>query len=165
MGGFFHGWRRKTSVMTLLLALVLVGGWFRSLVICDWICFRSSKERVHTFSSNSSELIWIRRGGDATPNLYGTMEPGRDLLNQITIEHHWSLCGFHVVKGVVDGIDVPIAFWTIPYWPVVLSLTLFSAYLLFEKPGLTIPKIVSEHPIPDETGQSFTPGQQRSPLR
>ena len=38
MGDFFHGWRRKIGVVTLVMALVFVSGWVRSLCaedICD----------------------------------------------------------------------------------------------------------------------------------
>jgi hypothetical protein len=37
MHTFFHGWRRKAGVATLLLALALIGGWIRSFQIFDEI--------------------------------------------------------------------------------------------------------------------------------
>ena len=37
MGDFFHGWRRKTGCVTLVAALMLLGGWLKSLRSFDEI--------------------------------------------------------------------------------------------------------------------------------
>jgi len=38
MREFFHGWRRKIGVVTLVMACVLMVGWVRSPETCDLLC-------------------------------------------------------------------------------------------------------------------------------
>ena len=37
MGDFFHGWRRKVGLLTLVMACVFTAGWIRADGICDEI--------------------------------------------------------------------------------------------------------------------------------
>ena len=55
---FFHGWRRKAGVLTLLLACVVMGGWVRSLAITDYLRFIDRTES-YCLDSTSGMLFFL----------------------------------------------------------------------------------------------------------
>ena len=58
MGEFFHGWRRKVGLMTLLMACLLSACWFRSYSINDTISIPISHTEYLQVASSNQHLIF-----------------------------------------------------------------------------------------------------------
>ena len=58
MGEFFRGWRRKIGMLTLMLALVFMGGWVRSLVVRDDLMVSTGKESTAYLSSLQPDICF-----------------------------------------------------------------------------------------------------------
>jgi len=50
-----------------------------------------------------------------------------------------------IFSGGIGSEPETIVYWRVPYWSIVLLLTLLSAYLLLVKPRVAKPKIVGEN--------------------
>jgi len=87
MGEFFKPWRRKIGVMTLLMALVFMAGWVRSLVYNDDIRVFVGKQTVHELHSSPNGLAWMWTwDGDI-----GSKQPGV-ICNRLLLKpHFWVL--------------------------------------------------------------------------
>jgi hypothetical protein len=143
MHTFFHGWRRKAGVVTLVMALILMVAWVRSLMICDTIVAprRGTLQFVQSFVGT---VRWGRHswpGGvpDGVP-LPSTMWMSSKLLDEQiaesfwkhrTIEWRWNWAGFDFAAG--DSAGERVERWAIPYWSLVIPLTLLSACLILQK--------------------------------
>lgn len=70
-----------------------------------------------------------------------------------TWEWRWNCCGFDFGRAsdpsnrTLGGVQVSL--WVIPYWSIVIPLTLFSVYLLLSKPRQSTPKKLIE-PVTNE---------------
>ena len=58
MREFFRGWRRKSGVLTLLMALVFMAGWVRGFTTADQIEFYPGATTFHTWFSENGNLGW-----------------------------------------------------------------------------------------------------------
>jgi hypothetical protein len=58
MHTFFHGWRRKAGVVTLVIALVFIGGWIRSMSLLDVLQLRSPWGLHRAISSQGRFRLW-----------------------------------------------------------------------------------------------------------
>ena len=164
MGAFFFGWRRKTGMLTLLMALVFMGGWIRGFAFCD-IATYSYIQGWQRLNASCYGLVWSRFKNDDINVKYG---------NELQVEHHplknasgipsangphpvdfhfsseddetiwhWQAFGFHFGEAVGIKDQLRMSLWAIPYWSIVVPLTLLSAFLLLTKPQTTKPG--SEH--------------------
>ena len=139
MKEFFHGWRRKTGGVSLVLALVLWCGWVRSsrefhcLAVTNHIIIQSHKGRLTLFRDHydSGKAVWWWHG-ESTDEQYDPLEAE----GGVTIDWRRSFAG--VTFGaytVKDGLQpVRTDVYDVRYWSLVLPLTLLSAYLLLWKP-------------------------------
>jgi hypothetical protein len=59
MKEFFHGWRRKASVVTLVMALAVTSAWIRSLQIQDAFAFHFGTTS-HDVLSQRGMIHWLR---------------------------------------------------------------------------------------------------------
>ena len=119
MGEFFKGWRRKAGLVTLAMACLLMVGWMRSLVKCDALWFVVGNRQQMMWSMDSciawesdpvdSKEFWEMRTYDRSDSGYA------------------ALCW-----EVREEVDSPM--WKVPYWSLILLLTLLSAWLIFAKP-------------------------------
>jgi hypothetical protein len=144
MREFFQGWRRKVGVVTLLMALVLCGLWVRSLSTIDVLALPASLLN-YTFVSGQGSFA-------ATGNFVFNLrqdsreENGRTILRveirQMAKQpnrkefHWWKFNGseFRLFRSSSESNGVmPM----VPYWSLVLPLTLLSAYLILWKPRTT----------------------------
>jgi len=162
MREFFHGWRRKAGCVTLVMAISLMAGWMRSLYphvpspvpgqfVFDeqgWeigYSFHRVGHAVHRFSLKDSCMTWERIQADApimVNNVIGvwlnasaTNFPDVGIQSNAWIaKQEW--CGF--ARGrfhLKDGrFNLRIARLVLPFWAIVIPLTLLSAYLLLWKP-------------------------------
>jgi hypothetical protein len=60
MHTFFHGWRRKAGVATLVMALAFTAGWVRSFYLVDVVKFQSGKRIEDSLRSGSDGLSLAR---------------------------------------------------------------------------------------------------------
>ena len=174
MGELFRGWRRKFGVATLVMALVFMGGWVRSPFLTDSFSVNSfwpgSGVRQGMFSSNGV-LLWIKvkDGSDCdfglVPDFPAFQLPGfgssrsnsnNALLMIFDRNFKWSFdsLGFGIGSNVVAANKTPgapsiaVRLLKVPYWSIVIPLTLISAWLL---PPTTRKSTLKEitQPIPE----------------
>jgi hypothetical protein len=155
MREFFMGWKRKVGVVTLVMALVGIYFWVRSIGYIDRVMITSRKSLIF-FESVRQSFAWSRF--QLTENDWGENFDFRwqsiargsdpnDTVHSLETVPHWHCSGFHIVSGdFIEDCDQTLL--VIPDWSIILPLTLFSAYLLLCKPRNPVPKKAAE-PIPE----------------
>jgi hypothetical protein len=141
MGEYFKPWHRKIGVLTLVMACVFASGWVRSFSTFDRLQWRSDEKGICLVTSNRGLLLWegveesipfqltlpsFYLTGDATT--YNFLDNGQH------VTWHWGSCGFEFGETTFRITGWSKAFRIIPYWSIVVPLTLLSAYLLLSKP-------------------------------
>ena len=114
MREFFHDWRRKAGLVTLVMALVFMGLWLRSFAFWDKVRIPSNG-----FESNNGGVAWSRMYDISGFSLWSwTTSP--------VAPKHWNDVGnsWKFTEGT----------WSVPYWVIAIPFTLLSAYLIFSKP-------------------------------
>ena len=156
MSDIFRGWRRKIGLMTLLLALVFMSGWVRSLTTRDDISFPSRKQKTSTgflvtsddLVSSNGLMLWGRSNEESTnPTdryidlrsaypLWKTALPTTYTFDDPELKWRWRWYGFGIceysdprVVGVWESILV------VPYWMIAVPLTLISVWLILPRSG------------------------------
>ena len=153
MGDFFHGWRRKVGVLTLLLACVLMGGWIRSLTSFEGVAIPRGSGMVSVFGSLLGNLVWGRFDDASMNRIYWESSPlPKSAVQPLAFDQayqvKWQFCGFgHAIRSVSTTIEAK--YWFISYWSIVVPLTLLSAFLLLSNPPKATPKKTVE-PIPEK---------------
>jgi hypothetical protein len=154
MGNVFHGWRRKVGCITLLMALILTAGWLRSFSLEECLCQVFVQQNIELVSAAGS-LGW-RKVTLLYPNTFTTMyrppqgysarrhsrgrTPPIPVFPIVSTEHKWTrestfeIPGFTFVTARADWNDIRMSVWIVPYWSLVIPLTLVSAWLLVSKP-------------------------------
>jgi len=138
MTDFFHGWRRKTGVVTLVAAMVFVGGWVRSLTIDEGVSFRTGQFTDLYLGSCPDGFIGStgKYSDSSLPSLNAgwfskyASDDTDDTDIQEPADSQWHGWGFQF-RSSGNGNFIYVV---IPYWSIVLPLTLLSAYLLLGKP-------------------------------
>ncbi len=157
MGDFFHGWRRKIGVVTLMMAVVFATVWARGFVVLDeiWYDVRGHGKKwdrlfvsnqgymlLRDESVNGLELQWKPMWRKRPLQLFETFE---NIVRtdfafrqhaETVWEREWN--GFHFGerhrKRPNKPHDRTLSYWVIPHWSIVMPLTLLSAWLLLSKP-------------------------------
>ena len=143
MGDFFHGWRRKTGVVTLAMALLLSGEWMRGYSMEDNICIRLDSNTVELLTSCHYGItrtrIYETEGSQVAVRLFSTysMNSLGKTSRPYFVEHLTGIPSYSIPAPSVPGNLLPVStvtfsFWNVPYWSIVLPLTLISAYLLLQ---------------------------------
>jgi len=60
MRGVFHGWRRKTGVVTLVLACLCMGGWMRSTWVVNELLCVTDSQTLHAVYTCPIGIGWSR---------------------------------------------------------------------------------------------------------
>jgi hypothetical protein len=124
MWSFFHGWRRKAGVATLVMACLSGGIWFRSTFKGDYLrrergaisdVFISANGELKCLSWKSSGRL---RGNDISLGI----SPG--FLSK----------GYNATADELGTSNVPFHEFRLQYWSIAIPLTLLSAYLILWKP-------------------------------
>jgi hypothetical protein len=134
MQTFFHGWRRKMGVVTLVMACLATGLWVRTLFFADQICFAIG-DRKHYINSGQSGLTWL--SVDRSP-----------VLEWYTVLSEEDFEQLHLNRPLAESLNEGFAILTdrginpvcryLLYWWLVLPLTLLSAYLILWKPQVGV---------------------------
>lgn len=144
MQSFFHGWRRKAGVVTLVMACVLASAWLRSITYEDkFRLSRHSTSEVLVISAHQHVIIAWQNGASAGKMPFWTSgrlpEHGWVFTAEDNVTIYLGLYGssfgyntFVTEAWVPKTIDITTLHF--PYWIVVIPLTLLSAYLLLWKP-------------------------------
>ncbi len=168
MGNFLHGWRRKTGLLSLALALALTAPWLRSYLFYDTVSLLCQASH-HRFDSEQGRLLWqcdhswttneFRRRQRMQFHWITLHYPDPNLpidsklldpLHGYEVDWRWNWSQFSFGAGreitesaelLSDGgpsklraiFDHRVA-WTIPYWSLVLPLTLIAAWLILGRP-------------------------------
>ena len=152
MREFFQGWRRKTIVVTLVLACLLMAGWMRSFITFDALYapigqLISANGGIYGELSVETPLDFsFFSYGSQGPNVKGRADYYNDP-NMVRKFWHWRFFGF--AYGFQHADREQAILCIIPYWSIVIPLTLVSAYLLLSKPRTQALKGISE-PMPSE---------------
>ena len=142
MGEFFKGWRRKAGLVTLAMACVLTVMWMRSRRVFDVVEFTNGSQQ-HQIASASAKLYW------------GAWEESDISAHGRNQWYSIDLAFFkHPEEIAYLQLDAYANFdWTIPYWSLVLPLTLLSAWLILGKPRKVKPTADLRLPARDESIQ------------
>jgi hypothetical protein len=134
MGSYFKPLRGKLGVVTLVLACLLMAGWVRSIFTLDQLRFRDLP--TMTFQSASGHLrMWHDSSGEVTSSDLHFFEWQRSTVSLSSTSpfpgstNHFGWIGFDFVQ-YPEQMSLRI----LPYWSIVIPLTLLSAWLLFSKP-------------------------------
>ena len=158
MGEFFRGRKRKIGCVTLVLALVGMGGWMRSRVYADFVTPYRSDGCCQFVVSAQDSIKWIKAFEPKVPTVVSprfgfsipvNAYPDTELEpifggNLITWQWHWHALGFRFGKchvNVCGGYDVTT--WQFPYWSIVIPLAALAAFLLLiSRPKTTHKKLI-----------------------
>ena len=155
--GYFKPLRRKIGVVTLVLACVFMVAWVRSQVVVDAMSITCSRWQHFLFSDNFG--IWwetdlISQKGRQVPffgdfskwylqsNKRATPPPeAPDFEFAANPDIVLTSYGFYYAVLFSKNQNPPLvkSTWIIPYWSIILPLTLLSAWLLLSKPRVKKP--------------------------
>jgi hypothetical protein len=135
MREFFRGWRRKVGCATLVMACLVIALWIRSIyfvdelrLFCGNVCSRNQSLELEPANWDLefwASQKWVTYSTDGQPSGYDADTDPHDPNHIVWYLH---MLGIGIGKWP-DG-------WllTIPYWSVVVPLTLLSAFLILSKP-------------------------------
>ena len=168
MRDVFKTWRREIGVVTLFMACAFAGGWIRSLATFDVInCPLGNKNAIAIASWKDAfairigwdnddpweELRWDERDdfgyNDPESTNYRFKQPIPDGAGCFV---NWWLLGCGGGIGVTplnQRSYCGMLFMIIPYWSIVIPLTLLSAYLLISRASQTAPKPPNDSALTD----------------
>lgn len=133
---FFHGWRRKAGLVTLVMACLFTAGWVKSLRLTDIVVFNSGAHSTELFYSFDSSIVWAHFQGEEP---VGATIPEWDTVSKTEYsffedpEYDWHLrgAGFGIGRCARKNLaHIGIA----PYWATAVPLAVVSAYLLLAPP-------------------------------
>ena len=151
MGEFLRGRRRKTGLVTLVMACVFMGGWMRSGSVSEFFIVKFVPDYAYVFGSHHGVLTWAGRGSDGTEKFYSILPSSIQLMSGLRFLRCWRFFGIESAEAIVEQNGITIAYWNIPYWSVVIPLTAISGFLLLSKPRKSTQTKLTE-PIQDEGG-------------
>lgn len=147
MRDFFNGRRKKFGVVTLVLAVILAGAWIRSRGNVDCLAEVATTHNRHIqhdrLCSLRDGIVWVRARNLDTLNPYtewygrlttGNPEPLQDFVFGIPFEWRLEFAGFGYADGLDSSESNSCSLLQIPYYAIVLPLTLLSTCLLLIKP-------------------------------
>jgi hypothetical protein len=138
MSAYFRSWPRRMGVITLIFACMLLGGWLRSRSYTDAIWFSlygcrvavvSSCSKIRLLDHHQTPLTLLQRGDEgvqAQRILFGS-----ERFNAQSIDFPTKNMQIVSASYLIDGSLQKISL--IPYWTIVLPLTLLSAVLLLPR--------------------------------
>lgn len=137
MREFIHGWRRKVGVATLAMACVFAAGWVRSFVVSDQFCrCTHGISHIHVYSVNGQ--IWgsrlLEEDGQLNCQWHYSGKSGNVIIcNPDDFTWRWKIGEFEFGEYPNIGIG-RTTYGIVPYWSIVIPLTLVSAWLLLVNP-------------------------------
>lgn len=166
MRDVFRGWKRKSAVVTLIMACVLLAGWLRSNFRTDSLTIQlPGRARIAIGSSDGAMLFSVSRepiGGLKFPIMESgwfefrssrlqpaafrlIVDPWVDIFDQDSeVITDFRMLGFQVnslTYDIVTPLTIRITGWVVDFIPCILLLTLVSVVLLVSKqPPIDAPR-------------------------
>jgi hypothetical protein len=144
MREFFYGWRRKAGVVSLVMAVAVMGMWARSFVVveqlrvsaCSVASIRGTVAAVRSTLPQASPQPTYSKYLVSEIASFKPDENGNypDWWGGVEVDQRWDLAGFHFGRRRIDQDQQSIIQLGFPYWSLALPLTLLSAYLILWKP-------------------------------
>jgi len=131
MGEFFKGWRRNAGGVLLVLACVFMVGWVRSGFHGDVLQVRLPSGTIVSVESGDYPR--------ALPIFIDRRTMAGDL-SQSKSQLEWDISSAPEMRFPAVSLGIAINQWFLPYWSVVIPLTLLSTYLLLINPRIAMPK-------------------------
>ncbi len=128
MSDFFTPWRRKMGVVTLIVALPLMGMWVRSYVVEDKLAITIGDVR-YAIGSVQGCVVRDRWLDKTHSGGIGYSSEWRDLNRPARLPPPY----YRAPPGSPLG-QVEFESKAVPYWPFVVPLSLLSACLLLSQP-------------------------------
>ena len=138
----FDGWRRKAGVVTLGMALPLMGMWIRSDSVGDFIIWPAANSREEMLISAESKLTW--QTAYDSEEVAGYPRWVANVLDKsvtvIEADKQYTVYRFRFLGIEAGDVNFPhgpggiFSFCCIPYGFIVIPLTLLSAWLILSKP-------------------------------
>jgi len=151
MGEFFRGWRRKTGVVTLLMALIFGCWWVRSRFIADQVTVFLGRYYKFSLNSDQNGIEWDMSTVSLLPITChwesAPIEPIEPVnpLDWHDPEWRWDWYGFHFGGRLeAPNSEVKQSVLIFPYWAVAIPMTLISLWLLVWKPSKSNQKKITE---------------------
>ena len=154
MPPFFYDWRRKIGVMTLVMACVFAAGWVRSRTANDYVIIPTNSAGF-LVGSDIHGFCWIKSENLDYPEVwYELYGPGVsfefnapyqrpiDYNAEATCSQWLGFQAIQINSNILRVRDRDLK-WVLPYWSIVIPLTLLSAWLLLSKPRVAKPTVNS----------------------
>lgn len=135
MQEFFRGWKRKTGIVTLLITCMLTAGWVRSTRMYERFGYRTGESCFHWIYSVRGEIWWIRsqeHDGHLDFKWYAS-GPDTTFLLCLPSDRTWYWRIGKLEYGEYAETFLKHRYVMMPYWLLVIPLTLVSAWLFFSK--------------------------------
>jgi hypothetical protein len=150
MSTYFKPLRRKIGLVALFTACFFMAGWMRSACVTDEFSFGSGRFQTELLLSENGFLAWLRIH-ETQSRSYPTFLDWRTFSSPGTFassivddaldgpDKIWRWGGFSLLRVQTESLRATVGI--IPYWAVVIPMTLLSAWLLLSKiqPPKTIP--------------------------
>ena len=136
MGEVFHGWRRKTGCVTLLIALAFAAAWVRSLTMVERVnyygsvnCYRwTSRKGVFEFEIFEHNQVVPHEILESISWQHRQVTPNDSLTNADLFEMPWGVYFRRQQEPFKQFLFI------IRYGLIVVPLTIISVLLLLNKP-------------------------------
>ena len=159
MREFFRGWRRKSGVLTLLMALVFMAVWVRGFTTADQIEFYPGATTFHTWFSENGNLGW-ESGDDferTTPRekqwrliwTHYQIEPELDFESGNIRHLRWMWVYLRIYFRRQQSPAIPHLECYVRCSSIIIPLTLLSLWLILFTPRKSTQKKIAD-PIPFE---------------
>jgi hypothetical protein len=157
MREFFAGWRKKIGALTLLTACLLMAGWVRSLIVDDIVIIPCGQFVTITTISND-HVFGVQYHRRIEPQNRSSIPSWRRFIDSTKIKRliadpyitwHQSFCGFRLGE-TVSSRPGRLVLCLIPYWFIVIPMTMLSAFLLLTRPCLSSLKKITEPVVRSE---------------
>lgn len=141
MREYFRGWRRKSGMLMLVMACGVFGMWMRSYVVMEGLDIPDRQFQYAVFSANGG-VNWATIAplpiASRLPHIqWSSMTPTAvpfDVWSMHEIKWRRRYLGFDLGVAMETRNNWQFDFIVIPYWFIILPLTLLSAYLILWKP-------------------------------
>lgn len=130
---FFHGWRRKAGVVTLIIALGIMACWARSYAVRDVVTTAPLFEQGHRVSSEVGTLEWVSwKANSPRPLFPAGWRSQRISYTKLGRTPLIRRVKFQLVTASLAGANAEG--FAIPHWLLAIPPTLLSTCLLLWKP-------------------------------
>jgi hypothetical protein len=134
MNDVFHGWRRKVGAVTMVMACLVMGMWFRSWHTFDVITLHGRRGFCTVINSECGKIWLVRRTDTPGQHFYISDRAVVDRLEVLTFQYRWTMAGISYAHADPRVELQHLVFVSFPHTWIAIPLTLLSAYLILWKP-------------------------------